>query len=42
MKEWFIANLSGLATGFVVGWLFFKRPDLITAGINWIRSKLHI
>lgn len=32
--------ISGLAIGFIVGWIIFKRPEWATKAIAWIRGKL--
>lgn len=42
MKIWLIANWTGIATGFLIGWIVFKRPawaEAILAKIwAWIQS----
>jgi hypothetical protein len=29
----------GFGSGFVFGWLFFKRPEVIEKAWNWIKDK---
>lgn len=30
----------GLGLGFVAGWLFVKRPQWVTDGLEYLKSKL--
>lgn len=38
--NWLIANAIGLGTGFVFGWLCFKRPDLMERFFAWLKAKI--
>jgi hypothetical protein len=40
MKEWFISGSVHLVVGFLLGWLVFKRPDIMTRAINWLLSLI--
>ena len=40
MKEWLMTGAVHLAVGFAVGWLVFKRPELISRWFAKIKEKV--
>ncbi len=40
MKEWLIAGWIHLVVGFAIGWLVFKRPELVETFWQWFKHKV--